>query len=105
MKNYVITINYKEWNNTTGWTGLNDGLESFTADKSYVEAMKNGTVDWDDILKFSDMDRDEIEATAEAENDNEWTLTAYAEDDTDYENPVATCSAWESDLAKEWLAD
>lgn len=113
-KKYAYILTEKGWRTGSGYsyeTSFASGeLEDNEFDNKFVEKVKNGTFDigdWDDFLKFSETSREVLEADANAEEtDIQWEMQIFSIDDYREGNildPVYKCSAWNSDLAKEWL--
>ena len=114
-KKYAYILTEKGWRTGSGYsysdTFKSDELTDCDRDKKFIEKVKNNALDlsdWDDFLCFRDMTREQLEAAADAEEtDIQWEMAIFNIDDYRERNildPVYKCTAWESELAKEWLA-
>lgn len=112
---YALSISVSGWVHGSGWS-YSTGFDSReldaddAGDNKLVEEVKNGTfstVDWDDFLHFDDWGKEDLKASAYAEEEDAlWEMEIFDIDDYrdgNLGNPVYKCSAWDSDLAREWL--
>lgn len=113
-KKYAYILTEKGWRTGSGYsysdTFESDELTDCDSDKEFIEKIKNNALDlsdWDDFLCFHDMTKEQLEAVANAEEtDTQYEMAIFNVDDYrngDILDPVYKCTAWQSDLAREWL--